>query len=133
MSNVVEMYNYEPGTKGFNDLMKDYHNPKMVSIEVEEDALERLDSFIRWCYTENIMEKNDNWGYDADRVYSIPHTLMSYALPIAKSFGLYPFNQKKLWENTSLLTEWFSAKQKAEINLRKYGNPYGNETTKEEE
>ena len=64
-----------------------------IMIEVDEGGLERLDDFIKWCYTENIEEKNDNWGYDADRVYNIPYTLMYYAKPIAKAFGLYPYNQ----------------------------------------
>ena len=70
----------------------------MKTIAVDDDALEKLDKFIKWCYYENIYNKNDDWvwGEDADYVYGIPKTLMSFAKPIAKSFGLYPYNQKEV-------------------------------------
>ena len=29
-----------------------------IMIEVDEGGLERLDDFIKWCYTENIEEKD---------------------------------------------------------------------------
>ena len=67
-----------------------------VFIEVDEDAVEKLDKFIKWCYGVNITEKKEEWGYDVDAVDGIPKSLMHFAKPIAKSFGLYPFNQPKV-------------------------------------
>jgi hypothetical protein len=64
-----------------------------VTIEVDEEAVETLDRFIKWVYEENIREKNDSWGDDEVDIIT-PTRLMMFAKPIAKSFGLYPFNLK---------------------------------------
>ena len=67
-------------------------------IEVDDDALEKLDEFLHWCYTENLGDKREEWG-DGSHLWSIPETLIGFAKPIAKSFGLYPYNQPKVSMN----------------------------------
>ncbi len=67
-----------------------------VLIEVEEGVVEKLDEFIKWCYYENLAEKTDEEGYypDPSWIVRLPKILMSYARPISKGFGLYPYNQE---------------------------------------
>ncbi len=67
-----------------------------MMIEVEEGAVEKLDEFIKWCYTENIESNKEDVEYTDDWFVHIPDTLMQFAKPIAKAFTLYPYNQKKV-------------------------------------
>ena len=70
-------------------------NKTKVFIEVDEDAVDELDEFIKYCYNINIRWKTGTWGEDENDM-EIPLGLMDYAKPIAKAFGLYPFNQPKV-------------------------------------
>ena len=98
-----------------------------VTIEVDENAVKTLDRFIKWIYEGNIREKNDDWGDDEVDIIT-PFRLMMFAKPIAKEFGLYPFNLKTftpkpdkfLW----LEEEWTKPREKrmAEL-LRKSPHP----------
>ena len=72
---------------------------KQLNIEVEEGVVEKLDDFIKWCYYENLFYKDERLGGycpDPSWVYRLPTILMSYARPISKGFGLYPYNQEQL-------------------------------------
>ena len=63
-----------------------------VMIEVEEDAVEKLDDFIRCCYRHLNWHKEDKldmWEHYMD--FMVIAT--KEAKGVAKSFGLYPYNQ----------------------------------------
>mgnify|MGYP004036583583 CR=1 FL=1 len=67
---------------------------KKVMIEVDEDAVETLDRFIKYVYQQNIRYKQENWMEDSGDIH-LPDSLMTFAKPTAKAFGLYPYNQDK--------------------------------------
>ena len=69
----------------------------MVKIEVEEDAVEVLDYFIKGFYHQELMWKHGG-GYDSDfceldHPYRIVLMDKQAAKKVAKAFGLYPYNQ----------------------------------------
>ena len=66
---------------------------KKVMIEVDEDAVETLDRFIKYVYGVNIRYKQGSWGEDKGDTH-LPDSLMTFAKPTAKAFGLYPFNDE---------------------------------------
>ena len=78
---------------------------KKVMIEVDEDAMKELDEFIGFFYYHRKRQKQmlesgqyDEW--DVEQLYGnfvYDYQYFSYrAKKLAKSFGLYPYNQEEI-------------------------------------
>ena len=92
-----------------------------VFIEVEEGVVEKLDEFIKWCYYENLSEKTGEEGYypeDPSWIGRLPEILMSFARPISKGFGLYPYTE----EVVRMKEEWDVLIEKEEKEKEEWEN-----------
>ena len=68
---------------------------KKVMIEVDEDAMKKLDDFIHFVYRYRCEFRNEYvsiWEDDTDELW-IAKMFVRNAKPVAKAFGLYPYNQ----------------------------------------
>jgi hypothetical protein len=114
-----------------------------VTIEVEEDAIEVLDLMVKWVYELNLRDKQGHWGDDPDYDEITPERLMWHIKPIAKRFGLYPFNQptnRMVTDDGLIAADWVIESQLAykkfmkevdELNAERVAST-GNKLTDEE-
>ena len=75
-------------------------------IEVDEDAMEMLDKYIHGVYSTRCRLRNqasigdDGRGWFDHEFYDQVKFEVEYNIkPLAKKFGLYPYNQSEYWED----------------------------------
>jgi len=90
---VKEESIYEEGKE--EDALHFSNLTELPAIKIDDDALDKLDDYIKGIYSLHIEVKEDTWG-DSKMDIITPESLMIRIKPIAKAFGLYPYNQEKV-------------------------------------